>query len=80
MKYERFSWKTNGLAVKENIVVCNNARFTILTDSLIRMEYDPKVLFTDKSSQFAFNRNFPKVEYSVNDSDGITIETKELKF
>jgi len=79
MKYERFSWKTNGLAVKENIVVLNNARFTVLTDSLIRMEYDPEGLFTDKASQFAFNRNFPKVEYSVSDSNGITIETKELR-
>ena len=79
MEYNRFKWKTNGKANEKNIVVSGNARFTILTDRLIRMEYDLSGEFTDKASQFAFNRNFPKTEYSVSVKECLIIETKYLK-
>ncbi len=39
MEYKRFKWKSNGKAIEENIVVAGNARFTVLTDSIIRLEY-----------------------------------------
>ena len=72
--------ETNGKAIEENIVVAGNARFTILTDRLIRMEYSPNGEFTDKASQFAFNRNFSKTEFSktefnVVENEYLTIET-----
>ena len=79
MKYNRFKWQTYGKAIDENIVVCKNARFTILTDRLIRMEYDLSGEFTDKASQFAFNRNFPKTDFSVLENESLIIETEFLK-
>ena len=79
MEYNRFKWKTNGKAIEENIVVVGKARFTVLTDRLIRMEYDLSGEFTDKASQFAFNRNFPKTEYSVSLDEYLTIETEYLR-
>ena len=63
MEYNRFKWKTNGKAIDENIVVVGNARFTILTEKLIRMEYSTSGEFTNKASQFAFNRNFAKQNF-----------------
>ena len=79
MEYNRFKWPTNGKTIEENIVVSGNARFTVLTDRLIRLEYDLSGEFTDKASQFAFNRNFPKTEYSVSEGECLTIETEYLK-
>ena len=79
MDYNRFKWETNGVAIKENVVVSGNARFTVLTDRLIRLEYALSGEFTDKASQFAFNRNFPKTEFSVSEDECLTIETEYLK-
>ena len=79
MKYDRFKWKTNGKATDENIVISGNARFTVLTDRLIRLEYSLSGEFTDKASQFAFNRNFPETKYSVLENKYLTIETEYLK-
>ena len=79
MEYNRFKWETNGKANNENIVVCGNARFTVLTDRLIRLEYALSGEFTDKASQFAFNRNFPKTDFSVFEGEYLTIETDYLR-
>ena len=79
MEYNRFKWETNGKANNENIVVCGNARFTVLTDRLIRLEYALSGDFTDKASQFAFNRNFPKTDFSVFEGEYLTIETDYLR-
>ncbi|MFC6315362.1 TIM-barrel domain-containing protein [Lapidilactobacillus achengensis] len=38
-------------------------RFTVLTSSLIRMEYSPSGRFTDAATQVVTNRNFPKLNY-----------------
>ena len=79
MEYNRFKWPTNGKAIADNVIICDNARFTILTDRLIRIEYALSSQFIDKASQFAFNRNFPKTEYSVSNDEFLTIETDYLK-
>ena len=79
MEYNRFKWPTNGKAIEENIVVSGKSRFTVLTDRLIRMEYDLSGEFNDKASQFAFNRNFPETKYSVSSDECLTIETDYLK-
>ena len=79
MEYNRFKWPTNGKAIADNVIVCDKARFTILTDRLIRIEYALSSQFIDKASQFAFNRNFPKTEYSVSNDEFLTIETDYLK-
>lgn len=77
--YERFKWETRGKANDENIVKGDKYRFTVLTERLIRMEYDKDGEFVDLASQTVFYRDFPKTEYSVIKKDGtVKIDTKFL--
>ena len=79
MKYNRFKWPSNGKALNENVYTLGKTRFTVLTDRLIRIEYDNNEKFTDNASQFAFYRNFPVTEFSAERDNGLlTIETEYL--
>ena len=79
MTYDRFKWPSNGMALEENMYISGKSRFTVLTDRLIRIEYEESGKFTDNASQFAFYRNFPQTEFSVSTENGIlTIETEYL--
>lgn len=63
------------------IVTCGNARFTILTSRLIRLEYDPAKKFEDRPSNIIWNRQFSEVpEFSVEkyQENGIMINTEHL--
>ena len=40
-------------------------RITILSERLIRLEYNPKGIFTDEKTEFAINRNFPLPQMKV---------------
>ena len=54
-------------------------RFTILTPSLIRMEYSKQGVFEDRASQSVFFRDFPENKFSTECSDGLLkIETENL--
>ena len=48
-------------------------RFTLLTEHILRIEYDPEGLFEDRPSQTVIFRNLPAPEFSVRD-DGKTLE------
>ena len=72
MTYERFKWKTEGKALPQNIVTSGSCRFTVLTERLIRIEYDSAQRFTDEASQVGFYRNFPESSFTVSESDGVT--------
>ena len=41
--------------------------FTVLTPSMIRMEYSEKGVFVDKKTQMVVNRTFDVPEYTVNE-------------
>ncbi len=72
---KKFIYDTNGKAIKENIILFDSYRFTILFDNLIRIEKD---VYTDDPTLTFFYRNTEKVEYTYNIKDSlITIETKE---
>lgn len=63
----------------KKIVQANQARFTVITERLIRLEFDPERLFDDRPSQIIWNREFPEVNYSKRISDGkLLIETDYL--
>ena len=80
MNYNRFKWKTSPLSLTENIIISGNVRFTLLTDRLIRIEYDKNAVFEDRASQMAFNRNFPAVNFTKSISDNnLIIATQYLK-
>ena len=53
-----------------SVVRVGHCRFTLLTDRILRLEYDPEEQFEDRPSQTVLNRNFPAPEYSVRDQNG----------
>ena len=60
-------------------VVAGNARFTVLTDRLIRMEWSPEAKFEDHATLAIVNRQLPVPHYTVKRSgDGVTITTNAL--
>lgn len=70
-KKERFQWPVRPAALPQNCVTGNTYRFTVLTDRLIRMEYDPAGIFEDRASQSVFYRDLPACAYQVSREDGI---------
>ena len=61
------------------IVLSGQARFTVLTSRLIRMELDPDGIFDDRPSLTYWTRLQPVPTFNIRRSDGwLTIETDEL--
>ena len=60
-------------------VVAGNARFTVLTDRMIRMEWSPEAKFEDHATLAIVNRKLPVPRYTIKRSgDGVTISTGSL--
>lgn len=75
----RFIFETRPLALTQNMLSGSKYRFTILTPSLIRMEYSKQGVFEDRASQSVFFRDFPENKFSTECSDGLLkIETENL--
>ena len=61
----------------ECIFMGNNYRITVLTERLLRLEYNPNGIFYDNKTQWVSFRNFPKPEFEVNqDEKYLVIKTK----
>ena len=76
---KRYQWPVRPVALAENCILGKTYRFTMLTDRLIRMEYDPMGMFEDRASQAIFYRDLPACAYSVSRAGGIlTIHTGAL--
>ncbi|NLB72201.1 MAG: DUF4968 domain-containing protein, partial [Chloroflexi bacterium] len=70
----------NPIAAPEALVNSDQARFTVLTDRMIRMEFDPDGHFEDRASLAYWYRRQPVPAFTVTRTDGwLTIETDELK-
>lgn len=69
----------NPLAQPGAVVEDGNARFTVLTPEMIRIEYSPAHKFEDRATFAVVNRNLPVPEFTKTD-DGtfLTIATDEL--
>lgn len=62
------------------VVQTANARFTILTSRLLRMEYSPDGRFEDRPSQAFWYRRQPVPAFDVTSKDGwLTVETEHLQ-
>ncbi len=69
----------NPVANPSAIVTQGHARFTVLTDMLIRMEYAAGDSFTDNATLTFVNRNLPVPPFTVKHLDGwLTINTTYL--
>ncbi len=76
---KRFVWDTKPLALPQNVVTGEKYRFSVLTPSLIRMEYSENRIFEDRASQSIFFRDFPKNNFTTELKDGcLKIETDNL--
>ena len=76
---KRFVYETRPLALAQNIVSGEKYRFTILTPSLIRMEYSNQGVFEDRASQSVFFRDFPENQFTKESNNGwLKIETGNL--
>ena len=65
-KYPEF---TSGISIKDNIILGKKYRITILSDRLVRLEYSDSGNFIDNPSQRVIFRKFPKVNFSVTQSE-----------
>ena len=76
---KRFKWYTMGNATKENIVMGDKYRFTVLTPRMIRIEYDENGKFEDRASQVVFYRDFQKCDFTVEKNNSkVIIKTEYL--
>lgn len=77
---ELFQIKTNPQAAESNIIQGEHWRITMLTESLVRLEWSESGFFENHPTQVVFNRNFGKeVNYQVTNQNGrIRIRTPFL--
>ena len=69
----------NPTARPEAVVSCGNARFTVLTDRLIRMEWAEDGVFEDRASLAIVNRNLPVPQFkAIRKGSSTTIRTDKL--
>lgn len=61
--------KDNLFSEKESYIIGKRYRFTVLSPRLIRLEYNKDGIFEDRPTSIVVNRKFPKVKYSITESD-----------
>ena len=72
--------QNNPVADPDAQVVAGNARFTILTDRLIRMEWSPSGTFEDHATLAVINRRLPVPAFTVTRSgEGVRIRTAQVE-
>lgn len=77
--HQDFSFSYKPLAHPEAVIAGDTWRFTVLTEALIRVEYDQDGCFTDQPTQTVQCREFPPCPFTVRQGDqGLTIETDRL--
>lgn len=74
-RYETMEYESKASS-NATVTLGTNARFTILTSRLIRMEYDPNGLFEDRPSLAVVNRQLPVPSFT---SDASSVTTEHLK-
>ncbi len=72
----RFLCEMRPLATKQNMISGKDYRFTVLTNRLLRVEYDPSGKFEDRASQSVFFRDFTENRFDYTIEKGIlTLKT-----
>lgn len=69
----------NPVANQQSIILEGNARFTILTPQLLRLEWSDKGTFEDRASLLFLNRNLPVPRYEQETSGNwLSVKTEKL--
>ena len=70
----------NPIANSKPVVICGNARFTVLTPEMIRIEYSEKGMFEDRPTFTVVNRNLELVDFKKKEDDRfLYIQTDKVK-
>ncbi|MBR3075377.1 MAG: DUF5110 domain-containing protein [Bacteroidales bacterium] len=70
----------NPVAKEEATICCGNARFTVLTDRLVRMEWAEDARFEDRASLAIVNRQLPVPSLKVTrKGEGVIIKTDKIR-
>ncbi len=64
---------TDAQPCKDNVILANNVKITVLTPEMLRVEYSADKKFTDLPSQSIWYRNFGKVDFTYETKVDITI-------
>ena len=76
---EKYELRMQPAAKKSQIVAGDKYRFTVLTDSLIRLEYQEDGRFVDEPTQKVICRDFPDVDFRVIEQENsLEIATAKL--
>lgn len=59
----------DAIAIKDNVIIGKKYRISILTERLIRLEYSESGKFEDRPTERVIFRKFPKVNYTVTQSE-----------
>lgn len=70
---ERYLYKTTPICRQQAIVQGDCYRFSVLTDRLIRLEYNENGKFEDRATQIVINRDFEVPDFKVTKRDGTLI-------
>ncbi len=69
----------DGVAVERAVVRRDDVRITVLTPTLLRLEYDPDARFEDRPSFFALHRRHAPPRFSAGqEGDHLVVQTDEL--
>ncbi len=73
-------WKIRPAAHPQAVLQGRNYRITVLTDRLLRLEYEENGCFCDTATQLALCREFPVPAFTVEEKEEVlTVETKALR-
>ncbi len=80
----KYKFQTKGLSKKEALIVGEKYRITVLTPSLIRLEYSNNGCFEDRATQSVINREFEVPMFTVRHQmaareETLVLETDKLK-
>lgn len=70
MGMEKYRVKANPRCCKESVVQGECYRISVLTPSLLRLEYAPDGIFEDRATQMVYNRDFPPVKFRTLERNG----------
>ncbi|MBQ4618182.1 MAG: DUF5110 domain-containing protein [Clostridia bacterium] len=80
MQNHRFQWPVRPLAASENLACGRTCRISVLTPSLLRLEYAPDGVFEDRASQSMFYRDFPSCDFAISrEGDTMVVETATVR-
>ena len=73
-------WTIRPAPVEGAVIAGEGWRITVLTDRLLRLQYEPDNRFRDGATQTVINREFPLPDFTVRDrGDRLSIETDGLR-